>query len=436
MVGGVTAHHGHIPAHFLLLAQQHARFGVVAGEEDQVGVGGLQLGQDGGVVTFAGGQGIVEDDLHTGFFQGRLAFFGQALGIGGVVVQQGHLLVTGLDDGGGGGLALGVVTRTGAEEERQALFGQAHTGGAGTDLHQLGFGQDVLGGFGHGGAVGADDGHHTGGSQLLGRQGSGARVTGVVFHHQFHLAAVDAALGIGFIHEQAHDIFHVLPFGGPFARQRTHQTDLDVARQNQRRHKQGYHSQQKPELFHKVLSQRYELLQVDSISQNVQKKKPFPLSPSGAERAFHDSCNDGKKRTFFALPGIGEAGDGRKNICLLCGHRGHGHQGIRGDAVETVQGHRGVRTGLDGHLKLQRDRRQRLAAQFGGSFTRGMDHGAGFFLLTVLQRYRDLDGGVPFRLDEVSQQLHIEPARGIHARHGFLPVKDCFAHNLSRYCSF
>ena len=64
--------------------------------------------------------------------------------------------------------------------------------------------------------VGADDGHHTGGGQLLGRQGSGARVTGVIFHHQVHLAAVDAAPGIGLIHQQAHDILHVLPFGGPF----------------------------------------------------------------------------------------------------------------------------------------------------------------------------------------------------------------------------
>ena len=34
-------------------------------------------------------------------------------------------IVTVADDGGGSGLALGIVTRTGAEEERQALLGRA-----------------------------------------------------------------------------------------------------------------------------------------------------------------------------------------------------------------------------------------------------------------------------------------------------------------------
>ena len=246
MVGGVAAHHGHVPAHFPLLPQQHARFRVVAGKENQVGFSRLEFGEDGRVVALSGGKSVVKDHLHAQLVQLSLGFLGQALGVGGIVVQQGHSLVAALDNGRGGGMSLSVVTRAGAEKKRQALFRQAHAGGARADLHQTRLVQNALTGFGHGRTVGADNRNHAGGGQLLRGQGGGARVARIVFHHQLDFAALDAAFGINLVGQQADDVFHVLAFGGPLARKRTHEPDLDVRRQRHGRQQQGQGQRPEP----------------------------------------------------------------------------------------------------------------------------------------------------------------------------------------------
>ena len=239
MVGGIAAHHGNIPAHFFFLPQQHAGFRVVTGKENQVGVGGLELGQNGSVVALSGGKSVIKHNFCAGFFKHGLGFFCQTLGVGRIVVQQGHSLVAALFDGLSGRVALCVVARAGAEKELQALFRQAHAGRAGANLHQFRFVQNALAGFGHGRSVGSDNSHNTGRSQLLRGQGGSARVACVVFDHKLNLVTLNATLGIHIVNQQGDNVFHVQTFGRPFARKRTHEANLDVTSQRRNRHKQG-----------------------------------------------------------------------------------------------------------------------------------------------------------------------------------------------------
>ena len=254
MIGGIAAHHGNIPAHFSFLPQQHAGFRIVTGKENQVGVGGLEFGQNGGVVALSGGKSVIEHHFCTGLFKHGLGFFCQTLGVRRVVVQQGHSLVATLFDGFGGRIALRVVARAGAEKELQAFFRQAHAGRAGANLHQFRFVQNALAGFGHGRAVGSDNSHNTGRSQLLRGQSGSARVACVVLDHKLNLAALDATLGIHIVNQQGDNVFHVQTFGRPFARKRTHEANLDVTSQRRNRHKQGKGQSPKPttKCFHEL----------------------------------------------------------------------------------------------------------------------------------------------------------------------------------------
>ena len=239
--------------HFLLLAEQHTRFGVIAGEEDEVGIGGLQLGEDGGVVALARGQGVVEHHRHARVLEALLRFFGEALGVGGVVVQDGDLLEALGGNDLAGHAALFVIAGAGAEEKGKALFRQAHAGGPRGDLHDFGFVDDVLGSLGHGGTVRPDDRHHPGGGQLLGGEGGRARITRVVFHNQLDLLAVDAARLVHFRNEQAHDLLHVLAFAGPLAGKRAHQADADSVRGKGGTGRQHEHGGDKHQFFHKFV---------------------------------------------------------------------------------------------------------------------------------------------------------------------------------------
>ena len=168
-------------------------------------------------------------------------------------MQDGDLLEALGGDDLAGHAALLVVARAGAEEEGQALFRQPHAGGAGGDLHDLGFIDDVLGGFGHGGTVGADDRHHAGGGQLLGGEGGRARIARVVFHDQLDVPSVDAARLVHFRNEQADDLLHVLAFAGPFAGERAHEADADGVRGKGGTGRQHEHGGGKHQFFHKIV---------------------------------------------------------------------------------------------------------------------------------------------------------------------------------------
>ena len=154
-------------------------------------------------------------------------------------MQQRHSLVAALYNGLSRSAALRVVTRAGAEEKGQAFFRQAHAGGTRADLHQLGFIQNVLACFCNGRAIGANNSHHASRSQFLRGQCGGTRVARVVFHHDLDLTAINAALGIDLVSQQADNVLHVLPFRGPFARKGTHEADFDVSGKSRRRHQQG-----------------------------------------------------------------------------------------------------------------------------------------------------------------------------------------------------
>lgn len=216
------------------------------------GLGGLKLGEDGGVVALARGQRVVEDHRNARGLEALLRFLGQPLGIGGVVVQDGDLLEALGRDDLARHAALFVVARAGAEEEGQPLFRQAHAGGARSDLDDLGLVDDVLRGFGHGRAIGADHGHDPGGGQLLGGKGGRARIARVVLDHQLNVPAIDAARLVHFRNQQADDLLHVLPFAGPFARQRAHETDADGIRGKGGRGRQHRDGGGKHQFFHKI----------------------------------------------------------------------------------------------------------------------------------------------------------------------------------------
>ena len=128
MVGGISSHHGHIPAHFFFLAQQHSCFRIIACEEDKIRIGGLELGENGRIIALARSERVKEDDLDASFFKRGTGFLGKALGIGGIVVKQGHCLVAAFLDGVGRRSALGVITRAGAEKAVQAFFRKADAG--------------------------------------------------------------------------------------------------------------------------------------------------------------------------------------------------------------------------------------------------------------------------------------------------------------------
>ena len=234
VVGGVAAHHGHVPVHFGLLAKQHAGFGEISREENQIGRSGLQLGQNGGVVAFAGRQGVIEHHGHAGGLQPLERLFGKPLGVGGIIVQDGDSLVSLAGDDLTGHAPLLVVARAGTEEQPQPLFSQTDAGGAGGDLDEFGFVDDVLSGLGHGRTVGSDDGDDARGSQFLGGKRRRARIAGVIFDNQLDLVPVDAASLVHVIGKQRDDLAHILPFAGPFPGKRAHQANAHGIRQRRR----------------------------------------------------------------------------------------------------------------------------------------------------------------------------------------------------------
>ncbi len=147
--------------------------------------------------------------------------------------------------------ALLVVTRTGTEEKRHALFGEANTGGTCADLHDARFVVNILCGFRYSGAICADNSTHVGGGQLLGCEGCGARVAAVVFNNQFDGITVDATGRVNISREQFNNVTHVLTFTSPFASERTHQTNAHGASNSSRRNHDA-HDRSQSHSLHKT----------------------------------------------------------------------------------------------------------------------------------------------------------------------------------------
>ena len=228
VVGGVAADDGHGPLHLLHLAQQQARFGVVAREQDGVRFDALYLGQDGGIVPLARYQRVKKDDVRTLLVQDALlGLVREPLGVGGIVVQDGDLFEAELRQRALGHAALLVVARAGAEEALHSLGGEPDGCGAGTDLHDPRFVVNVLRGLGHGRAVRPDGGTHVGGDQPAGGGCGGARRGAVVLYDKLYLVPVDASGLVQLFRHEFADFLHVLPFAGEGPGNRRHEADFD-----------------------------------------------------------------------------------------------------------------------------------------------------------------------------------------------------------------
>ncbi|MGA2082787.1 MAG: hypothetical protein ABSH53_19545 [Holophaga sp.] len=139
---------------------------VVGGDEDDVRVGGLDLGERGAEVLLAGGVAHLGHHLAAGLLEAILEELGQA---GGVRVVDGHedrglLLVQLLTGEVGSHLALVGVGEAGAEHEfvdlAVVLDGDLGVGGGGGDQGHLGLVDDGGHRDGLAGTLGAHDGDH------------------------------------------------------------------------------------------------------------------------------------------------------------------------------------------------------------------------------------------------------------------------------------
>src|SRR5262249_29102534 len=112
-----------------------AAFGVQAAPVDEVGAGGLDLGNERREVLLTEVDAFVENFLHAAFVHRLLGFVGKALAVGRLVMDDGGLLALHvLDDVGAGERALLIVTAAGAEDVPQAALGDLRVGGRRRDF--------------------------------------------------------------------------------------------------------------------------------------------------------------------------------------------------------------------------------------------------------------------------------------------------------------
>ena len=119
----VARHHLSAHALFTHLAQDEAAFRVIAADVDDVDAGVLHLGDEGGVVLFTGGVGLVHRFGHAGRVERLAGLVGQAFAVGRLVVDDGDLLAgIVLGNEVAGDDALGVVTAANAVGVPLAAF--------------------------------------------------------------------------------------------------------------------------------------------------------------------------------------------------------------------------------------------------------------------------------------------------------------------------
>ena len=195
------------------LAQHRAGLRVEPAEEHRVGLFGLDAGQDGHEIGgFVGGE-LFCHHLDAFFLGGGLEHVGQALAVGGAVVNHGDLLdFQGVMGVNGQRCAERVVIGNQAKRGLVAGLGQIGVGGRRGDVGNPAFVVDRRGRNGRARLQVADHARHLGVAQFL-RHGSGlARVAGVVFGHQLELdllAANHQVLRIQLAQSQADAVFSV-----------------------------------------------------------------------------------------------------------------------------------------------------------------------------------------------------------------------------------
>ena len=249
---GVAAQQLGSQAELLHLPRHGRGLGRVAAKEDSLRLLGLEAGEDGEEIG-----GLVGGELlahHREALLLRLLgeLVGHALAEGGAVVDHGHLFdlehLSGIHGHVGADLR---VAGNDAEQVLVAAF--RHLGvGAHGGHHGAAVVIDPRRGDGHARAVRAHDELHAAVHQLLRHAHAGARITLVVFRHEFEfqrLALDHDLFRVEFLDGQAHAVLVVLARKGVGARERAAVADLDdlllraglvgVARQQQGRDGRG-----------------------------------------------------------------------------------------------------------------------------------------------------------------------------------------------------
>ena len=214
----------------LHLFGHRAALGIHAAVEDQFGLGRLDLGQDGLEVGSLVGGVFGGDDLEAGRFGGLLELVGQALAVGGAVVNNGYRLDALL----GGELAecpalLDIVGHH-TESRLEALLRVFRVGRRAGNLRDAAVGIQFGCGDGRAGIQVADHAIDLGIDQLLGNDGALLRIGGIIFSQQLELdlgAANFQPLGIQFLDGQHGAVFVVLAEVGLRAGHRRHMAELD-----------------------------------------------------------------------------------------------------------------------------------------------------------------------------------------------------------------
>jgi hypothetical protein len=228
VVRGVAAQplRGHPERRCLL--QQQAALSVVAGVVDRIGVDGLDVGQRWAEVIVLRVDGVVEHRGDTQLPKILFRRLSQPLRVGGVVMQDGDVLVAHiLDHEIRCEEPLSVVQEANAEELWIALGRQAGRRGGWRDVENSGVAVNLGSWLGGAGVVAADHGHDLLRDQAVGDQGGLFRVAFIVFDDELDLLAVDATGRIGLIDQQLDGVLEPLAFLGVVAGQWSLKTDLN-----------------------------------------------------------------------------------------------------------------------------------------------------------------------------------------------------------------
>ncbi|MNT32690.1 hypothetical protein D3C72_1685860 [compost metagenome] len=204
---------------------------MITAEVDDIDVFGLQAGDDGAEILVARIETFVDDFGDAACVDRALEAVGEALAVGGLVVEDGDALVLEvLDDIGSGDLGLLVVTAAGAQHVPEAAGGQVRRGCRRRHHQDAVFGEHV--GGRHRGARQhrADDEADAFAGRLVCDRHGLLRVAGVVHHLQDDLLAVDAAGLVDLFGGRFRAVLDLLPIGRDRAGERRDDANGDIGK--------------------------------------------------------------------------------------------------------------------------------------------------------------------------------------------------------------
>src|SRR5215204_6264734 len=225
----VAGHHRGVEALVAHLADDEPGLGVQPAEIDDVDVRLLQLRDEGRVVLLAGVDALVHDLLQALLVHRLLGLVGEALAVGGLVVDDGDLLaLEALGEIAAGDLALLVVAAAGAEGVPLSALGQARVRRGGRRLDDAGFLVDLGGRDRDAGVEVADDPLDAFGGELVRDRDALLRIGHVVADRKHELLAHDAAGGVDVLDRLLGAVLELGPEGGVRAGDRSGDADLDL----------------------------------------------------------------------------------------------------------------------------------------------------------------------------------------------------------------